>query len=102
MVAVGVKVGLSVEVGTGVCVVVLVSVGVSVGTPVLIGIGVVVGIGVYVLVGILEGVAVITTTIGAGVGWNDTRKRRMSSVSILNATTTITAATITPKIHFTT
>ena len=82
MVAVGVKVGLSVAVGTGVdvCVAVLVGAIASLGMLVLVGGNV--GTGVDVEVGVFAGVAVTTRTTGAGVGCNEAKKRRISSVEI--------------------
>ena len=87
-VGVGVKVGLSVEVGMGVCVAVLVDVGVSVGAFVLVGVSV--GIGVDVPVGVSTGMAVMTTTMGAGVGSGVAKKRLISSLVMPANTMTAT------------
>ena len=92
LVAEGVNVGLSVAVGTGVCV--AVSVGAIASTGVLVLVGVSVGSGVGVLVGVSAGIAVMTTTIGAGVGCGGAKKRRMSSLVIpANAAIAIIATT---------
>ena len=91
--AVGVNVGLSVGVSVGVCVAVFVGATASTGALVLVGVSF--GCGVDVLIGVSTGVAVMTTTMGAGVGCGGAKSRRMSStVQPANAANAIIAPTI--------